>query len=213
MGGMSSVMLEGVCKLLMKTSDFCSKKRVCFALTSQDAASDPVYLASHLPCFYINRQRCFLTVHLIHRHWVGKFKLRSGSIWSQRKRGCQPWSSLTEAPARRCRKRSSRRSRGGGPARTASPPRPSAAPAACASCWPASTSPWWEPLPSPRLCLLPIPPSSWVLSSCWWPFPFSEPAACAAACPLRTARTGLRWDARAGGSWDAAGWPAGLRLK
>lgn len=46
----------------------------------------------------------------------------------------RPWSSPTEAPARRCRKRSNRRSRGGGPARTASPLRRSAVPAACASC-------------------------------------------------------------------------------
>lgn len=184
-----------------------------FRMQWQASSAESVYLVSQLLCFHIYRQRCFLPVHWFHRRWGGKFKLTRGRIWSQWKGECQPWSSLIEAPARRCRKRSNRRSRGGGPARTVSPLRRSAAPAACASCWPDSTSPWWEPLPSPRSCLLPIPRSSWVPSSCWWPFPFSEPAACAAACPLPTARTGQRWDGRAGDWWDVAGWPAGLRLK
>lgn len=83
-----------------------------------------------------------------------------------------------------------------------------AAPAACASCWLDSTSLWWERSPSAHLCLLPTPPSSSVLSYCWWPFSFSGPVACAAACPLPTARGGQR-RVGAWGWWGAAGWAAG----
>jgi len=121
------------------------------------------------------------------------------------------WSSLMETPAHLYLKKRSRR--GGSPALMACPLRRSVVPAACASCWPDSTSPSLERSPSARWCLRPIPRSSSDLSCCWWPSPFSGPVACAAASRLPTARVGPRWAAGARGWWDTAGWPAGRRLK
>ena len=121
--------------------------------------------------------------------------------------GGERWLSPTGTPPPPCLKRSPRWRWGHAP--MVFPPQRSAAPAACASCWRGSTSLWWERLPSAHSCLPPTPPSSSDRSYCWWPFPFSGPVACAAACPLPTARGGQWRAAGAWGWWGAAGWPAG----
>lgn len=123
----------------------------------------------------------------------------------------ETWWSATGTPPPLCLERSPRRRWCLAP--TLFPPRLSAAPAACASCWLDSTSPWWGRSPSPHSCLPTTPPSSSDLSYCWWPFPFSGPVACAAACPHPTARGGQRRVAGAWGWWGGAGWAAGRYSK
>lgn len=130
-------------------------------------------------------------------------------IWEE-PRG-ETWWSPTGTRPPLCLKRSPRRR--WSPAPTVFPPRLCAAPAACASCWLDSTSLWWELSPSARSCLPPTPPSSLDLSYCWWPFPFSGPVACAADCPLPTARGGPRRVAGAWRWWGVAGWVAGQYSK
>lgn len=163
-----------------------------------------------LSCFVIYRQGIYLKPAMEKSlNWV----IRKFDNSERERLAVETWSSLIETPVPLCPKRNPRRRWRGSLALMACPLRHSAVPVACASCWLDSTSPWWEPLPSAHLCLLPIPQSSSDQSCCWWPSPFSGHVACAAACPLPTVHRGLRWAAGAQGWWDMAGWPVGRRLK